>query len=531
MTQERVLEREDISKIEFFIVDEFYKLDSTKEAGDRNVALNQALYKLLKHAKQFYLLGPNISGVPEGFKDRYSCSLHVTDYKTVVSEIEIIPLSDTDKDGKNSALEKILARHTDDATTIYCKSPASVKDLTKYLLENNVNAATDTNLEYILDWLRDQYHPQWIFIKALEKGIGLHHGRIPRALQQLVVRLYNEGKIRLLLCTSTLIEGVNTTARNIVIYDNKLFRKNLDFFTFNNIRGRSGRMFEHFIGNVYVFTPPPAQDSLQIDIPMFTQNENAPLNLLMLMEEHDLKPKSLERLSIMRGQDLLPENLLKENAFISPDKQIEAAKIISERARTYHEKLCWHGKPTHTQLEDTTEFMSDYLFAPGIYRESVLTANQLVYWLENFRRANSIDDFIKSNLRHSYTQTGQYKKSEGEVIEDCLFFIRHWATFHYPRYLSALQKIFNQVMMKNGMATAEYSHFASSIEYLFTDNAIAALDEYGLPIQIGSKISLEIDAEGKLDETIERLKRLNAEQLPFLDQFEKETIQYVQESL
>ena len=66
LTQERAVELEQIADVEFFVIDEFYKLQPEMDA-DRSLTLNHALYRLLKHGAQFYMLGPNIQGIPDGF--------------------------------------------------------------------------------------------------------------------------------------------------------------------------------------------------------------------------------------------------------------------------------------------------------------------------------------------------------------------------------------------------------------------------------------------------------------------------------
>ncbi|MEK5760589.1 helicase, partial [Acinetobacter variabilis] len=89
-------------------------------------------------------------------------------------------------------------------------------------------------------------------------------------------------KINILICTSTLIEGVNTNGKNVVIYDDCITRKTkLDMFTFNNIAGRSGRMFEHYVGNVYIFGRKPQAELPYIDVPIVTQSENISDSLLL----------------------------------------------------------------------------------------------------------------------------------------------------------------------------------------------------------------------------------------------------------
>ena len=68
-----------------------------------------------------------------------------------------------------------------------------------------------------------------------------------------IIDYFNEGKLKYIFCTSTIIEGVNTSAKNVVIFDEKKGTNELDFFDYSNIKGRSGRMMEHYVGKVYNF--------------------------------------------------------------------------------------------------------------------------------------------------------------------------------------------------------------------------------------------------------------------------------------
>ncbi|MEH3116372.1 MAG: DEAD/DEAH box helicase [Methylorubrum populi] len=52
LTQERVIEREDLESLDLFIIDEFYKLDPSGGGADRAAILNHAFYKLLKTTRQ-----------------------------------------------------------------------------------------------------------------------------------------------------------------------------------------------------------------------------------------------------------------------------------------------------------------------------------------------------------------------------------------------------------------------------------------------------------------------------------------------
>lgn len=230
LTQERALDYIDKADIDFFVIDEFYKLDM-KECQDENdsreIVLNQVFYKLFKSQANYYLLGPNIERLVAPKLNEKKYKFIKTDYKTVVSEFHQVKNNAHNREAK--LLE--LCREVIGQTLIYCQSPASANKVAELLYEN-LDLKQVKNNEDIICWIKHNYHPDWNYPKYLECGIGVHHGKIPRALAQKSVEMFNQGHLRFLICTSTLIEGVNTKARNVIIYDNVVNRKKMDFFSF-----------------------------------------------------------------------------------------------------------------------------------------------------------------------------------------------------------------------------------------------------------------------------------------------------------
>ena len=238
LTQERVRNRIDLTNIDFFVVDEFYKLDFRHdEDKQRAIELNLAFHKLAATRAQFYLLGPNVQAI-KGL-DKYEFHFIPSDYSTVAVDVLQFDLPRGGEDRPNKLVE--LARSIDEATLIYCQGPGSAVKVARRLLRE-VAKMPIAACAATAEWMSENYHPEWAAVEALRHGIGLHHGGIPRALQQHMVRLFNEGAIKFLICTSTLIEGVNTAAKNVIVYDRRRNRNVLDFFTYKNIQGRAGRM-------------------------------------------------------------------------------------------------------------------------------------------------------------------------------------------------------------------------------------------------------------------------------------------------
>lgn len=130
-TGERVVEYQHFPKIDFFVVDEFYKLSLGRD-DDRAITLNQAFYKLLKKTKKFYLLGPMIKSIPQAIHNQLNFLWYHTTFSTV--SIDVIPIYPErkykwSKDEKEVALFNLLDS-LDQPTLIYCSSPEKASSLT-----------------------------------------------------------------------------------------------------------------------------------------------------------------------------------------------------------------------------------------------------------------------------------------------------------------------------------------------------------------------------------------------------------------
>ena len=96
------------------IIDEFYKLSGSRD-DERSSSLNNAFYKLYwKFKPQFYLLGPNIDGVSNGFLEYYNAIFYHSDCSLVDSRVIDIYRDYPDQIGtrgkKRDFTEKLLEK-------------------------------------------------------------------------------------------------------------------------------------------------------------------------------------------------------------------------------------------------------------------------------------------------------------------------------------------------------------------------------------------------------------------------------------
>jgi hypothetical protein len=518
-TQERAIDYEEIEKIvDFFVIDEFYKLSPDRDDENRTILLNQIFYRLTKSKKQFYLLGPNITDITTEFKSRIDFVFLYEPYNTVVSEVHFV------EHKKSEALIALvnLCRSIVGQTIIFCKSPKQANKIANLLIENSLGRDY-SDLADVVEWIGREYHPDWNFVRSLEEGIGIHHGRIPRALAQYIIRAFNAEKIKFLICTSTLIEGVNTNAKNIIIFDDKISNKKFDCFTFNNIKGRSGRMFKHFIGHVYLFHDPPQQKLPLVDIPAYTQPTNTSESLLIQIEDEDLRPASREKLRRYKEQNILSFLTLKQNVGVEPYAQIKLAEVICSNISTYHQALNWHRYPTYEQLEIVCDLIWKYFNGSRLGGDSVRSSRQLAYKINQLRSKSSIAAQIQG-------QIDSHSVDPDDSVQNVLDFNRLWAGFHFPRLLRVVNAIQRDVFTSRELRPGNYDFFANQVENYFLDPALVALDEYGIPIQLACVLEEVLKPEGNLDIALQRLKGLTIERLS-LSPFERELLLDAQESI
>lgn len=216
LTQERASELSDLSQIDFFVIDEFYKLSPERPDDSRCDLLNQVFYKLTKKDKQFYMLGPSVNGITGDAEARLMCTYIHEPYHTVVSRVHPVEII-----GDEFATLSKLCSSLSEPTIIFCRSPGRASAVSKYLLHDGLGTE-QAGVRDAAKWISENYHPDWHFVQALSRGIGIHHGRIPRDLAQYVVRSFNTGTVKFLVCTSTLIESVNTKAKILSFSTTKL---------------------------------------------------------------------------------------------------------------------------------------------------------------------------------------------------------------------------------------------------------------------------------------------------------------------
>lgn len=274
LTHDKVVQEnsyEIIKCIDLLVIDEVYKLETDKE-NDRVLVLNMAYYYLAQTASHYILLAPFIGNIEDIELLEKKPVFYNTEYSPVVNEV--IPIDILSHKDRFSQCQLLLHKiPAEEKTLIYFPTVMGIyKYINNQLSEEPLLQELEPSIKYFVEWAREEIHEDWCVIKALERGYAIHNGQMPLGTRMFQLNLYEENSAyNRLFCTSTSLEGVNTTAENIVITQpsrqSAKSNNSRDFsaFDFYNLVGRTGRLNQHFIGKAYYLKTPTDPPYEKID--------------------------------------------------------------------------------------------------------------------------------------------------------------------------------------------------------------------------------------------------------------------------
>lgn len=145
----------------------------------------------------------------------------------------------------------------DEATLIYADDPSGTEDVAIELVEGQGEPHdVDQEIKQLIDFIRTEVHPDYPLVKTLPHGVAFHYGFMPSIVRAQIEELFRRGKLRIVCCTSTLLQGVNLPAKHIVIENPHRGKgKPMSRQAFLNLAGRAGRLVSEFHGSIWCITP------------------------------------------------------------------------------------------------------------------------------------------------------------------------------------------------------------------------------------------------------------------------------------
>lgn len=357
------LDKNHLFRYDFMFFDEIYKIDNDflidndgeeeNVENSRDIAFRISLEVGLIKTKDALLAGPflkyDTSETMINFiKDNGFISLNYNSVELVSkkkvtykelkkNEFDGLEFSDIKAKNNTDKIINIIKKVTNDETIIYCQGKRSAEEYAlKVSKESLYEIEKNERFDKLISHLEQNYTDNWCLVKTLKSGIGIHHGTIPKYIQKEIIELFNSGIVKCIFSTTTITEGVNTTAKNMIIMSHKKGSKELKKFDVLNIMGRAGRFSKHFSGRIFIIDEKLDSiidsnddrishknygldtDKKDIDLEI-TKNE--------YLSEKDVEKKN--RIAQNYDKNGIPENIRKSFLTISPDEKVELYKIIS----------------------------------------------------------------------------------------------------------------------------------------------------------------------------------------------------------
>lgn len=534
LTAERVMEYKDLPKIDYFILDEFYKI-SARRGDERSDALNNSINLLLnKHKSKFYLLGPNIDGISPGFAERYNADFYKTNYSLVdTNSIDYYTkykdsygVRGKKKEFKEQKLFELLYKLKDEQSIIYCSSPARVRYLSvkfkEYLKDRNVSEGG--NQISLIEWIEQNVNRNWSLIECLKYGIGIHDGALQKHITSSIIKYFNLGKLKYLFCTSTIIEGVNTSSKNVIYFDStKGNNVKIDYFDYSNIKGRAGRMMVHYIGNIYNFNPEPPIENMIVDIPFFEQDPVSD-EVLININYKDIRDKNSNQYKELES---IPEDIkqLVRNNGVSIKGQIEVLRILEKDIENKYNLVSWSGFPTYEQLNYVLSLAWDNFIKMGETTKP-MTIKKLIKVTFDYGNDFNINRLVNENF--SYLKSKNNGKTNIELLDNAIQqsfqILKHWFQYKVPKWLSVINNLQEFICNKKDIKPGNYIFYANQIENEFIRDNLSVLYEYGVPSSAIRKLADTIPSDIDEDKVIEYIKNNELINKSDLISYEKEKL-------
>ncbi|MCL1971625.1 MAG: DEAD/DEAH box helicase [Endomicrobia bacterium] len=145
-----------------------------------------------------------------------------------------------------------------DIATSICKQAIEIFDC-GFSAENLIGVSDKTEVSEISNLCEKNLGINSVETKSARLGIFAHHNNIPHGIRIAAEHAMREDKIRFVICTSTLAQGINLPIRYLIIPHTSQAGQPIKVRDFHNLIGRAGRSGKHIEGSI-LFADPNVYD-------------------------------------------------------------------------------------------------------------------------------------------------------------------------------------------------------------------------------------------------------------------------------
>ena len=454
----KLLQDNNMASPELIFMDEVHNI----EAGSRGVIFENILYRVssIWPSSQLVVAGPFIDSLSESIKK--ICNVSIIDHQTLASPVFQIRSALTFYPSKkiasykiSSPTEKTLSGEIKLKKSLYSKIKSnkgealeviaemfSPDDHNIYYAPRKTNAekwaskiaptiasknpkiieAADSRVGDLIEFLAEEVHPDYSLIRTLRLGVAYHHAGLPDIARHEVEELYSESVIKNIVCTSTLLQGVNLPADRLIVISPNVNTNEMADFDFLNLLGRAGRANTKLYGEIYCIDIVDEEWGNKKLESQASKNVDTSSNLFLKKHE--------KHLSLIAD---LPDEKVRE---ITDDKEINGnlsyLRSIFKTDRTHFEKILTSSGISQENIEGFTEKLESVYDGVSIPSELIAKNPFIDPILQNklFEaiQADGVDNWL----------IGMKPMSKGGIDSDAVPFERQ---SYYQQLLSVFRRL------------------------------------------------------------------------------------------
>lgn len=366
--------------------------------------------------------------------------------------------------------------------------------LKSLIQDQSPNIQVSPQVTDLIKLIKKTIHRNYKLAETLSAGVGFHYGNMPLAIRNGIEELFKTGDIKFLVCTSTLIEGVNLPAKTIYMRGpqkgKSIPMNEMDFW---NLAGRAGRQGKEFQGNIIcvdaddagVWKTPVPQSRKKYPIQssierIYKENQDDFLNYIASGEAKDNKLKAqfeyaytyflsayfnnqlsgetrmpvYDRvfcdniIQLFEGQLKtidLPKDILLKNQGVSPIAQQSLLNYFRTSNKSNGELI--------PPLPEEDDACDKYVHIIGristhlTHEEPILNCYRAIF-VTNWMRGHGLARIISDNINY-YSKKGSPKKLDA-IIRETMKDIEEYARFRFLKFSTCYTDILGYYFLEKG---------------------------------------------------------------------------------
>jgi late competence protein required for DNA uptake (superfamily II DNA/RNA helicase) len=542
---------------DFAFIDEIYKIDNsfvidqeTTGENERDIAYRLSLEFICNLADDMLLAGPYMKLPQSDEQDKISFNnfardngfsfLHYNQFEIVLKNYitikgkkqytidrKIIEIGSMSKAKKVANIVREISSPSDN-TIIYCGRKCDTESYAKQLLRNQSLITSfqekcagegENVYKIFLNHLQNTFGDDWIVLKALKGRIGIHHSLVPKYIQKEIINLFNSGALICLFSTTTITEGVNTSAKNIIITSSKKGSKSLRQFDAKNIAGRAGRFYHHYSGRVIdlnngfesiVNGQPEVLEHKNYDIKSPKTDIDYQVTQERYLSENDRKKKAAIYSQVAASE--IPPEVFNCFRVIGPKDKLDLYSRISRIpletiGKIKQLAIILAGNNAHGLHWDGFQQILE-LISP-IVREDKL--KQLIAMRIGRKRYSLVTVLLNSYLEGGFLSMVQYyvkrpnsPKTKDEAIRTVADYVYNVFKYHLVKYLGLFDVLYRYHVSKlkniDMEKVAGLGLLLQKLEYNALSSVARKVSDFGVPFKLIDYYDSQQFDKGKFDD-------------------------------